>query len=81
MNMIKAEYRKSEVKASGEPVTTLSNYNGLGFGYLMPNGEVYSSAGNGFYYLTREGVTGLKEFHRDGGSGYLNRARRILGGR
>lgn len=46
MNAIKTEYRESEVKAGGEPVTTISNYGGLGFGYLMPDGEVYTSGGN-----------------------------------
>lgn len=73
-------YKASEVKATGEAVTTVSNYGGLGFGYLMPDGEVYSSGGNGFFYPTKDGVTGLREFKRDGGQEYQNQARRILAG-
>src|SRR5262249_3977418 len=60
-----AGYRGSEVEANGRRVTYTSNMGGVGMGYLMPDGHVYRSGGNGWYYPAGEPGGGLKEYQDD----------------
>jgi hypothetical protein len=73
------QYRESQVRVEGKKGTFESNYGGIGLGYLMPDGNVYVSGGNGWYYDQRQGMGGLKRFVQDDGREYMERAAGVLG--
>ena len=66
------EARKSEI------VTTTNRSGGLGRGYLV-NGTVWVTTGSVWAVKATEDVTPMVSYQRDGGSGYIKRAHRVLG--
>jgi hypothetical protein len=73
------QYRESQVRVEGKKGTYETAYGGIGLGYLMPDGNVYVSGGNGWYYDQKERMGGLKAFVQDDGKGYMERAAGVLG--
>jgi hypothetical protein len=72
-------YPESRVQAEGRLVTTISRSGGVGLGYLMPDGAVYASAGNGWFYAACGSTGGLDYYIDDGGLHYYRRVREITG--
>ena len=72
-----ANLSSSEIRTSGEVVTTTDNYGGLGIGYLV-NGQVYVTGG--FWAVKAEqDVFQMVSYKRDGGAEYRATAKRMTG--
>lgn len=77
--MADLKYLPYDVAEQGELVTTFLKYNGVGVGRLV-NGVVYVNCGNGDYKRGDLDVLPVLAWQRDGGQGYLERARKMFGG-
>lgn len=69
-------FKKSEVTERGEKVSYVTQYGGIGLGYVV-EGVVVNSGGNGWYYP----VENVQSYHRDNGDMYMGRVRLLCGGR
>lgn len=73
MSLLKFQLKlpESEIKERGVPVSFISNYDGVGYGYFIKdqdlNRVVYVSGGNGYYFAqtVKKVIVDGGEFYRD----------------
>lgn len=58
--------KQSEIVVQGTPVSYMSEFGGMGFGYKLQD-RIYRSGGNGFYY-----PVSTRRVWEDGGEVYTN---------